>query len=84
VERVGAQFREVREFQRIPGVGPMAAHVFSAIIEEPARFANKHKLWKYSQLGITDRSSDNKPLGYPDGSEQPVKSGGIEGLGNHR
>lgn len=64
VERVGAGFWEVREFQRIPGVGPMAAHVFSAIIEEPARFANKHKLWKYSQLGITDRTSDHKPLGY--------------------
>jgi hypothetical protein len=42
----------------------MAAHVFSAIIEEPGRFANKHQLWKYSQLGITDRTSDNKPLGY--------------------
>ena len=64
VERVGAEFWEVREFERIPGVGPMEAHVFSAIIEEPARFANKHKLWKYSQLGITDRTSDNKPLGY--------------------
>lgn len=64
VERIGAAFWEVHEFQRIPGVGPMAAHVFSAIIEEPERFANKHKLWKYSQLGITDRTSDNKPLGY--------------------
>jgi len=64
VERVGAEFWEVREFQRIPGVGPMAAHVFSAIIETPERFATKHKLWKYSQLGITDRTSDNKPLGY--------------------
>jgi hypothetical protein len=64
VERIGAEFWEVREFQRIPGVGPMAAHVFSAIIEEPGRFATKHKLWKYSQLGITDRTSDNKPLGY--------------------
>jgi len=64
VERLGGEFWEVREFQRIPGVGPMVAHVFSAIIEEPARFANKHKLWKYSQLGITDRTSDHKPLGY--------------------
>src|SRR6266478_2459465 len=36
VERVGAEFGEVRQFQCIPGVGPMAAHVFSAIIEEPA------------------------------------------------
>jgi len=64
VDRVGKAFWEVREFERIPGVGPIAAHVFSAIIEEPGRFTNKHQLWKYSQLGITDRSSDNKPLGY--------------------
>jgi transposase len=64
VERVGEAFWEVREFQRIPGVGPMAAHVFSAIIEEPGRFTTKHQLWKYSQLAITDRTSDNKPLGY--------------------
>src|SRR5207249_10107266 len=64
VERVGAAFWEVGEFERIPGVGPIAAHVFSAIIEQPNRFTNRHKLWKYSQLGITDRSSDNKPLGY--------------------
>jgi transposase len=64
VEQVGRDFWEVREFERIPGVGPMAAHVFSAIIEEPRRFRDRHQLWKYSQLGITDRSSDNKPLGY--------------------
>lgn len=64
VERVGVQFWEVRQFQGIPGVGPMAAHVFSAIIEQPERFGDRHQLWKYSQLGITDRTSDNKPLGY--------------------
>jgi transposase len=64
VERVGGAFWEVEQFQRVPGVGPIGAHLFSAIIEEPSRFASKFKLWKYSQLGITDRSSDNKPLGY--------------------
>src|SRR5213596_467245 len=64
VERVGKAFWEVGEFERIPGVGPIAAHVFSAIIEEPGRFSTKHQLWKYSQLGITDRTSDGKPLGY--------------------
>jgi transposase len=64
VERVAKAFWEVREFQRLPGVGPIAAHVFSAIIETPERFRDKHQLWKYSGLGITDRSSDNKPLGY--------------------
>lgn len=64
VERVGKEFWEVEQFQRIPGVGPIAAHVFSAIIEMPERFATKYKLFKYSGLGITDRTSDNKPLGY--------------------
>jgi transposase len=64
VERIGKEFWEVGEFQRIPGVGPIAAHVFSAIIEEPERFPTKFKLFKYSGLGITDRTSDNKPLGY--------------------
>jgi len=64
VERIGAAFWEVRQFQRIPGVGPIAAHVFSAIIEQPERFGDRHQLWKYSQLAITDRTSDNKPLGY--------------------
>lgn len=64
VQRIGGKFWEVGEFQRIPGVGPIAAHVFSAIIEEPSRFGNRHQLWKYSQLGITERTSDNKPLGY--------------------
>src|SRR5215470_3461559 len=64
VERVGTQFWEVEQFQRIPGVGPISAHVFSAIIEQPERFRDRHQLLKYSQLAITDRTSDNKPLGY--------------------
>src|SRR6266699_1440679 len=64
VDRVGKAFWEVQQFERIPGVGPIAAHVFSAIIEEPWRFKTRHQLWKYSGLGITDRTSDNKPLGY--------------------
>src|SRR5438445_13134692 len=46
IERVGREFWEVREFQRIPGVGPIAARVFSAIIERPERFATKFKLFK--------------------------------------
>ena len=61
---MGGQFWEVPQFERIPGVGPIAAQVFSAIVEQPGRFKNRHQLWKYSQLGITDRTSDNKPLGY--------------------
>ena len=42
VERVGKEFWEVGAFEQLPGVGPIAAHVFSAIIEEPGRFKTKH------------------------------------------
>src|SRR5438552_8762712 len=38
VERVGKAFWEVREFQRLPGVVPIVAHVFSATIEALERF----------------------------------------------
>jgi transposase len=64
VRRVGRAFWEVAEFQKVPGIGLIGAHVFSAIIEEPARFATRQKLIKYARLAITDRSSDGKPLGY--------------------
>jgi hypothetical protein len=58
------RFVPLRRVSRAKARESKRRHVFSAIIEEPARFANKHKLWKYSQLGITDRTSDHKPLGY--------------------
>jgi transposase len=64
VRRVGRQFWEVGEFKMVPGIGSVAAHVFSAIIEDPSRFATRQKLIKYARLAITDRSSDGKPLGY--------------------
>ena len=64
VGRVGKEFWEVRQFQQVPGIGPIAAHTFSAIIESPERFATKFKLFKYSCLSISDRSSDGTPLGY--------------------
>jgi transposase len=64
IERVGKEFWEVSEFERIPGIGPIGAHVFSAIIEEPSRFPTKFKLFKYARLSITDRSSDGTRLGY--------------------
>jgi transposase len=64
VRRVGRQFWEIAEFKKVPGIGEVGAHVFSAIIEDPARFATAQKLIKYARLAITDRSSDGKPLGY--------------------
>jgi len=64
VRRVGRQFWEIAELKKVPGIGIVGAHVFSAIIEDPCRFATRQKLIKYARLAITDRSSDGKPLGY--------------------
>ena len=64
VRRTGRQFWEVAEFQKVPGIGVVGAHVFSAIIEDPARFTHRNQLVKYARLAITQQSSDGKPLGY--------------------
>lgn len=64
VTQLGRTYSEIKEFTRIPGVGRILAHTFDAFIQTPHRFADKRQLWRYCRLGVTDRSSDNKPLGY--------------------
>ena len=64
MKRMGRKYSEIKEFKKIPGVGDIIAHLFDAIVQTPHRFANKRKLWRYCRLGITDRSSDGKPLGF--------------------
>jgi transposase len=64
VKKLGQKYPEIKEFKKIPGIGDILAHTFDAIIQTPHRFANKQKLWRYCRLGITDRSSDGKYLGY--------------------
>lgn len=60
----GRQYPEIAEFTKIPGVGEVGAHLFDAFIQTPDRFATASKLWRYCQLAVVDRTSDNKPLGY--------------------
>ena len=62
--RIGRQFPELAQCKKVPGIGGIGANVFSAIIEDPTRFATRQKLIKYARLAITERSSDGKPLGY--------------------
>jgi transposase len=64
LRQLGRSYPEVREWKKIPGIGPIIALLFNALIQTPHRFADKRKLWRYCRLGITDRSSDGKPLGY--------------------
>ena len=64
MRRLGSEYPEIEEFQEMPGVGPIGAHLFDAIVQTPHRFATKQKLWSYSGLGIRNQTSDGKPLGY--------------------
>lgn len=64
LKQLGRSHSEIREFKKIPGIGPVNALVFDALIQTPYRFANKQCLWRYCRLGIADRTSDNTPLGY--------------------
>lgn len=61
---LGRKYPEIKKFKKIPGVGDISAHIFDALIQTPDRFATRSKLWRYCRMGVTDRSSDGKPLGY--------------------
>jgi transposase len=63
-EVLGARYPEIARFLDVPGVGRVGAHVFDAFIQTPERFETRQQLWRYCQLAVTDRSSDNKPLGF--------------------
>jgi transposase len=62
--RLGRPFPEIARLQTVPGVGRIGAHLFVAYIQQPTRFATAQQLYRYCRLGIRDRSSDGKPLGY--------------------
>lgn len=60
--RLGRRYPEIREFQKIPGVGQVIAHVFDAYIQTPDRFASKQKLWRYCKLGIKNHESGGRRI----------------------
>lgn len=62
--QLGRKFPEVALLRTLPGVGPIGAHMFVAFVQEPKRFEMPQQLFRYCRLGIRDRSSDGKPLGY--------------------
>lgn len=62
--RLARSYPEIKEFKKMPGVGDIGSLIFDAYIQTPHRFTTKSKLFRYCQLGITDRTSDGKPLGF--------------------
>ena len=63
--RAAQAFSEIKLLRTVPGVGPIGACRFSAYIHTPQRFSSKRKLWKYSRLSVSHRSSNGKPLRRP-------------------
>lgn len=63
IRRQGESYWEIEEFQGIPGVGPVGAHLFSGFIEDPHRFCWRSQLYKFCQLAVTSRSSAGQPVG---------------------
>jgi len=64
MKQLGRKYPEIKQFKKLPGIGDILAHFFDAFIQTPHRFANKSRVWRYCRLGVTDRSSDGKPLGF--------------------
>lgn len=64
MKSLGRNYPEIREFIKIPGIATANAHIFDAFIQTPHRFEKTSRLWRYCQLGVTDRTSDGKQLGY--------------------
>lgn len=54
------QYKEIKLFDEIPGVGFINAATLSAIIETPYRFATKSKLWAYAGLAVNTRESGDR------------------------
>lgn len=49
--------REYKLWLGMPGVGEIVAAVFAGVIDDPARFVDKHKLWSYAGLAVSRHSS---------------------------
>lgn len=61
---LASPYPEIQQFKKIPGVGDIGALVYDAYIQTPKRFTRKSQLHRYCKLGVVDRTSDGKPLGY--------------------
>jgi transposase len=58
--KLSAQLSRTREYKLlagIPGLGPITVPILLSIIDDPARFETKRKLWSYAGLGKKRRSS---------------------------
>jgi transposase len=67
----GKQFPEIKQFLKIPGIGPIGSHTFSGYIQTPQRFRRASQLIKFCKLAVRQFTSDGKRVR----SERLSKSG---------
>lgn len=60
IKKFDKHFPEIKAFQKITGIGPIHSATLSGIIENPHRFANKSKIWKYAGLAKVRKGSGGK------------------------
>jgi transposase len=70
---------------QIPGIGPIRAAVFMAILQTPHRFRTKRQLWTYSGLGLETHDSAQYEVaeGQLQRSKKPVTLRGLNKNHNH-
>jgi transposase len=52
----------IKNFCKLPGMGPVRSATFFAILDTPFRFRNRSALWKYMGIGLERRQSGNGPV----------------------
>jgi len=53
-------YREIVEFQKMPGCGEVYSHTISAYLQTPHRFTNRRQVIHFSKLAVTRHSSDGR------------------------
>lgn len=61
-KRRSRTYPEIARFDAIPGVGPIGAATFYAVIDDPNRFTRKQQIWSYCHLGKGSYESGNLTL----------------------
>jgi transposase len=76
---------EYRQLKTIPGVGSRLGAILVAVIDDPRRFENKRRLWKYSGLAVRRRWSSDparaRVSGAPSGNRL-MKYAALNAAGN--
>lgn len=60
VKEQAKTYSEIKLFRDLPGIDWINAATFSALIENPFRFATKKKLWTYAGVGVSKKESSKR------------------------